>query len=156
MNVRKALHIEHQQVLTTTDAVTNWEQVGVCGAWSTKDVLAHLTSYEQLLIEALESIPQPDTATPLIDAWRNDLDAFNERQVEQRSDMPPETIMAEYKTAYEKAAALLAELSTETLRRKGIFDWYGEAYDLEDLLVYQYYGHKCTHLAQIETFQAGG
>ena len=40
-----------------------------------------------------------------------------------------------------------------TRRQAGLIDWYGAEYDLEDFLIYSYYGHKREHSAQIEVFK---
>ena len=160
MNAQDVLKIGHQQVLTTIENISSCEQASVRGEWSAKDIIAHLASYELLLSEALLSLTEADKPTPLIDAWAADCDAFNTEQVAQRRGMTLQSVCDEYITAYEQATERLAALPAKMYRQKGVFPWYGEPYALEDLLVYQYYGHKCAHLAQIETFHtltiAGG
>jgi hypothetical protein len=39
------------------------------------------------------------------------------------------------------------------LRSTGTIPWYGEQYSIEDLIVYQYYGHKREHVAQIWVYR---
>ena len=46
-----------------------------------------------------------------------------------------------------------AALDPARLREPGSIPWYGEEYALDDLIVYQYYGHKREHSAQIEAFR---
>ena len=52
-----------------------------------------------------------------------------------------------------RVTPLLARIPAETLRRPGTIPRYGEGYSLEDLEVYQYYGHKREHRAQVDVFR---
>ncbi len=38
-------------------------------------------------------------------------------------------------------------------RQTGMLAWYGAEYDLEDYVVYTYYGHKREHCGQIQAFR---
>jgi hypothetical protein len=49
--------------------------------------------------------------------------------------------------------ALISEFPAEQLRQPGSLPWYGPAYAIDDLIVYQYYGHKREHTAQINVFK---
>jgi len=49
--------------------------------------------------------------------------------------------------------SMAAQLSPEVFRQTGTLPWYGNAYALDDLLVYMYYGHKREHSAQIAAFR---
>ncbi len=46
----------------------------------------------------------------------------------------------------------IAQIPTEILRQPGTVPWYGMEYSLDDFLVYQYYGHKREHMAQVNVF----
>jgi hypothetical protein len=54
---------------------------------------------------------------------------------------------------YEETLRLVQRIDAETLRRPGTLPWYGDAYALDDYIVYQYYGHKREHTAQINVFK---
>ena len=45
------------------------------------------------------------------------------------------------------------KIPVEVLRRPGTLPWYGAQYALDDFIVYQYYGHKREHTAQINVFK---
>jgi hypothetical protein len=124
---------------------------GPVGYWSAKDVIAHLASYELVLVEVLQNILEP-RPTPLVDEFKADGQAFNDRQVDvMRRDRTMQEVLDEYLSAYEGVAQLAKEVPTAAWRRMGILPWYGPAYDLEDFIVYTYYGHKREHCGQIQT-----
>ena len=55
MNATDILKYGQLTVLQTLDGFseTTWETEGACGVWSVKDIIAHLASYEQILVEIL-------------------------------------------------------------------------------------------------------
>jgi hypothetical protein len=154
MNTTALLTYAHDNVLSAVSRVapTDWDTPGACGVWSPKEILAHLTSFEIVLVELLQSLTRPNMATPQLDAFLADQEQFNETAVAQRRHLTPETILAKYKTTHRQALDLLAKLDHIDPRQRGIFDWYGPDYDLEDFLIYTFYGHKQEHCAQIVAF----
>ena len=60
--------------------------------------------------------------------------------------------LAEYNAAVTHVLSLIREIPPETARQPGTVPWYGQEYALDDLIVYQYYGHKREHSAQIAAF----
>ena len=129
-----------------------WLEPGACGAWSVKDIVAHLASYEQMLIDVLKSIAG-EGPTPTLDHMLAHGDAFNDDEVRRRAALTPAAVLAEYESACAAARERVARLTEDDVRRAGILTWYGEAYDLEDFLVYAFYGHKREHSAQIMAFR---
>jgi hypothetical protein len=77
---------------------------------------------------------------------------FNDYEVEQRKDNSYDEIMAEYHQAHARTLEQVAQIPAETLREAGRIPWYGAEYALDDLIVYQYYGHKREHMAQVAVF----
>ena len=55
MNAVDILKYGHLTVLQTLDGFSEsaWDTPGACGVWSVKDVIAHLASYEQVLVDVL-------------------------------------------------------------------------------------------------------
>jgi hypothetical protein len=82
-----------------------------------------------------------------------DGDAFNAVQVGMRQDRPVAEVLGEYNKAYERVISLLPRLDESLLRRAGTIPWYGKEYSLDDLIVYQYYGHKREHMAQVAVYR---
>jgi hypothetical protein len=48
---------------------------------------------------------------------------------------------------------LAARISADVYRQNGTLPWYGSEYDLDDFIVYTFYGHKREHSAQIAAFR---
>jgi uncharacterized protein (TIGR03083 family) len=154
MNAGDILTYGHGTILQTIDGLPDaaWETGGVCGVWSTKDIIAHLASYEQLLVEVLSAFTGGGP-TPYMEMWREPGMAFNDKQVEMRKDASPTEVLAELKGAHDRDRAQVAEMPADTFRQTGTLPWYGAEYSLDDFIVYTYYGHKREHAAQIAAFR---
>ena len=154
MNARDILFYGHRTVLHSLALVPEgeWETEGVCGWWPVKLIIAHLASYEQLLVEVLNSFLDGGS-TPVLDQHNSiDGDAFNDVQVRQRMGKSSAEVLAEYKEAHAHTMELFVRIPVGTLRQVGTIPWYGKEYALDDLIVYQYYGHKREHTAQVNVF----
>ena len=157
MNSVDILRYGHETVKdTVADLPENeWHTPGVCGHWSVKGIIAHLASYEQLLIEVLTGLLTEDTSsTPTLDRLMADEERFNDDEVDRRRNQSVHETWTEYEKAYETAVSLLSQIPLEGRRLNGTLSWYGDTYDLEDFLVYTYYGHKREHCAQIAAFRS--
>lgn len=155
MNAIDVMKYGHQ---TIVDAVKDlpeidWRRGGACGHWSTKEIIAHLASFERALVELLQKMLAEDNDTPTLDRFINNYERFNDDEVLRRSHMGVAEVWAEYSGAYRMALALMAQIPEETRRAAGTLPWYGEEYSLEDFLVYAFYGHKREHGAQIMAFR---
>ena len=127
-----------------------WETEGVCGWWSVKNIIAHLASFEHILDEVLATF-QGGGPTPYMQAWAKG--NFNDVQVAERQDMSWKETLEEYEQMHARNMQRAAQIPLETWRETGAIPWYGEEYDLEDFIGYQYYGHKREHSAQINVFK---
>ena len=154
MNARDILHYGHDFVMRNLVdlPMEHWDTENVCGWWSTKDIIAHLSSFEGVLLEALQSFGGGGP-TPYLTAFTADPGKFNDDQVGQRKDRPAKEVFDEYQAQYARTMALIAEIAGEVLRKPGTIPWYGLQYALDDLIVYQYYGHKREHIAQVNVFK---
>jgi hypothetical protein len=144
----------HLTVAGTIEQVpeSEWETPDVCGWWSTKDIIAHLTSFEQALVELLNQILGTEGPTPTLDSFSESPQEFNDIQVAQRQDKTPAEVWGEYSEAQAQTMELLAQIPVTRQRQMGLLSWYGPEYDLEDFLVYSFYGHKREHMAQVAVF----
>ncbi len=150
MNANDVLRYGHLTVLATLDLLPadQADTPGVCGVWSAKDVVAHLASYELVLVDLLQAFVaggQREFVNPM-DA------AFNDEQVAQRRQLSMAAARDEYERAYGRVGELIRQIPVEQRRQAGELPWYGAEYDLEDYLVYSFYGHKREHSAQIAAF----
>ena len=154
LNARQIMQDGHQTVLQTIDGLAGqaWHTPNVCGAWSSKDILAHLASFEEVLVEVLTSLRDSSQPTPLLNRLLADK-SFNDSEVAARRDKSVEQVLADYEAAHRQAMALAEQLPDETFRRPGTLSWYGAQYALDDFIVYMFYGHKREHTAQVKLFR---
>jgi hypothetical protein len=155
MNAHDVLMYGHLWVLKHLDGLADaqWRRPNVCGVWSTQEIIAHLASYEWVLAEVLAGFVDPGP-TPTLDQLKDmDGDGFNRVMVEQRKGKSPSEQLAEYVAGYERAMTFLPRLPAGILTEPGRLPWYGEDYALEDFIVYQYYGHKREHMAQVAVYR---
>lgn len=85
MNASEQLEKSNLLVIQVVDDLpeTAWDMPGVCGNWSVKDIVAHLASYEHIVVEVL-SIFQKDQPTPSILKFLDQPDQFNAAEVAAR------------------------------------------------------------------------
>jgi hypothetical protein len=154
MNASDILKYGHLTVHQSVEGLTDseWTQRDVCGWWSCKDILAHLASFEQVLIEVLASFTD-GAPMPTVERMGRDPQAFNDTEVAARESWSASAVVAEYDALYARTLALIADIPAEVLRQPGTIPWYGDEYALDDLIVYQYYGHKREHMAQVDKFK---
>jgi hypothetical protein len=152
VNAHDVLKYGHQTVLSTLDRLPHevWTTPNVCGVWSTKDIVAHLASFEQVLDEVLSSLMDTKHLTPMLDKFRSEA-TFNDSQVAARKDSSAAEVLAEYESSYARVAA--RAVPPDLFSQPGTLPWYGEEYSLDDLIVYMFYGHKREHSAQLALFR---
>jgi uncharacterized damage-inducible protein DinB len=131
---------------------SEWETPDVCGWWSTKDIIAHLASFEHSLVEILNLLMGLEGPTSTLESYTTNPQKFNDVQVAQRQAMTPSEVWSEYTETQAQTMELMARFPVTRQRQAGILSWYGPEYDLEDFLVYTFYGHKREHMAQIAVF----
>lgn len=154
MNVLDVLNYGHQTVMKTLEGLPAdaWETKGVVGDWSVKDIMAHLASYEWVLVEVLQSLVNQKMPTPTLKLMKKHGD-FNNQQVALRQHKPWAEVLDEYEHNHARVMKLAQKIPPTTVRQKGVLPWYGAEYDLEDYIVYTFYGHKREHCAQIALFK---
>ncbi|MBE0690907.1 MAG: DinB family protein [Anaerolineae bacterium] len=127
------------------------EAGGVCGVWSVKEIVAHLASYEWMLVDTFRSI-RGESPTPLLEDMARLGDAFNDVWVEQYRDKSFAETLADYHEAHAQTMALASQFSPEQFRQNGMLPWYGDEYSVDDFVVYTFYGHKREHSAQLDVY----
>lgn len=155
MNAKDVLFYGHQWFLKTLDglAESDWDTAGVCGVWSVREIVAHLASYEHVLVEVLgKYYLGKGGPTPTFDHYASDRQ-FNDLEVAKRKELSVAEVFGEYEETYRRTIELVEQIPVEARRRTGALPWYGEQYDLEDFIAYQYYGHKREHGSQINVFR---
>jgi uncharacterized damage-inducible protein DinB len=155
MNAHDVLMYGHRWVHRHLNDLTDeqWLAGGVCGFWSVKDIVSHLASYEWVLVDVLAGFVEPGPTLILDQFIRQRGDDFNAAQINQRKEWSPAQVLADYDAGYERVMDLLTRIAEQRQRQPGTLPWYGNEYSLEDLLVYQYYGHKREHMAQVSVYR---
>ena len=157
MNSEDVLKYEHSEFLAAIEDVpeAEWYRPGVCGVRSVKEIIAHLGAYEHLLVDALNSVLDGSHPTPTLDTVfeLGGLEQFNDVEVAARRDNSMAEVLSEYSNTFGQAENLLARIPIEQRRQNGLLAWYGDEYDLEDLIAYSFYGHKREHSAQVNIFK---
>lgn len=130
----------------------NWYRAGVCGQWSVKDIIAHLSSFESLLTDVLVSIEEDGAITPALAQYIADPHHFNHVQVSNRQDKSLGELLAEYEQAHALNVNWLPHVSEEKLYQPGLVPWFGAEQSPADFVIYAAYDHKREHVDQIMTF----
>ena len=105
MNTIKIMKNGHKSVLAVVKGLDGslWQTLGACGEWSVKDILAHLASYEWMLVEALDDLIHEGAATPTLKRFGEGPAAFNDVEVGKRRDHSVDQVLNEYKEAHGEA-----------------------------------------------------
>jgi len=154
MNAVDILKYGHQTALQATDGFREgeWETAGACGVWSVKDIIAHLASYEEVLVDILSTFIGKHP-TPYLDRFIELGGQFNDTEVEKRKRRTVREVLDEFNDAYAQVTSLAVQIRPELFRETGTLPWYGMGYALDHVIVYMYYGHKREHSAQIAAFR---
>lgn len=154
MNALAVLEYGHQTVLQSVDNLPEaaWQTPNVCGVWSIKEIVAHLSSFEWVLAEVLASLTGGEP-TPTLDQFRDPQGRFNDAQVVMRGKNTVTEQLGEYVDAHARVMTLAEQMNSSTFSQPGLLPWYGEEYSLDDFIVYAFYGHKREHSAQIALFR---
>jgi uncharacterized damage-inducible protein DinB len=154
MNATDILKYGHQTVQQAIEGfpATAWETPGACGVWSVKDIIAHLASYEEVLVDILSGFVGSHP-TPSLDTFIELGGQFNDSEVEKRKSRTVREVLDEFNDAHAQVMELTARIRPEVFRHTRTLPWYGMEYALDDVIVYLYYGHKREHSAQIAAFR---
>ena len=154
MHMHAILHDGNQESLKATDklALEYWELPNACGAWSVKNIIAHLAAYELMLSDVLSSLLDEHATTPTLSQMFKLGEGWNDDEVAKRQHLNASETLSEYKQNYENNLQILERIPIELATKSGALAWYGADYDLDDFLVYTFYGHNREHAAQINAF----
>jgi ketosteroid isomerase-like protein/uncharacterized damage-inducible protein DinB len=153
MNAVDILKYGQQTVLQTLEEFPEAavEKPGACGVWSVKDIIAHLASYEEVLLDVLATLVSRQP-TPYLNKFTEPGGQFNDTEVDLRKARTMPKVLAEFNDAHAQVMSLATQISSERFRQTGTLPWYGMEYALDDFLAYTFYGHKREHSAQIAAF----
>lgn len=125
-------------------------QPGVEGEWSVKDLLAHISAWEALMVQWVGDSLRGDTPDrPAPDEPWEDLDEVNERLFRERVDRPLEEVLAAFHQTHQQAYQTVAGLSEADLFDPDRFAW-RRGDPLWHLVAGNTWGHYREHQQAIE------
>ena len=153
MNISNLLENSNLMVIQAVDNLNevDWEIPGVCGEWSVKDIIAHLASYERVVVDVLNTF-LGSTPTAYSMRWINQPAEFNKAEVEARKYHTAQHVEDEYQDLQVQATSLLAQIPEETISKTGTMPWYKQDCCLADF-INMVYEHTCEHCDQIVAFR---
>lgn len=123
----------------------DWLKIAL-GVWTSKDLLGHLGAFEVRFADVLATFVDAPVLSGLLDA---DPRTFNDDQAAIRAAWTIEQVTDEFLTAHERVMTHARAIPAERWREVGTISWYGPEYSLDDLAIYQMYGHKREHDPQL-------
>jgi hypothetical protein len=122
-------------IQTTREARAEWEQIlaevgeermlvpGVAGDWSVKDMIVHLTAWQQRPVEWLAAIRRGESPTPA--PWPPDMseEKTNAWIYEANKDRSLREVIDESRRVHEQLLEELEKVSEEALNDAGRFAW---------------------------------
>lgn len=147
MNAIDVLMYGQRTVVATMNryAPKDWSRIAL-GEWTSKDLLGHLGAFEVRFADILATFVDAPVKTDLMGADRA---TFNDDQAAIRKDWSIERITDEFLAAHTRVMTHAGAIAPKRWREVGTIPWYGAEYSLDDLVVYQMYGHKREHDPQL-------
>ncbi len=154
MDISEVLQNVNLQVVRALDGLAEkeWDIPGVCGDWSIKDIVAHLASYEHVIVDVLNTF-QGGELTPTVERWIKSRPTFNTEEVGERKYATAQQVMDEYQGMQVEATSLIMQIPPEKVQQTGTISWYGQQHSLADF-IQQMCEHIREHVAQIGAFHA--
>lgn len=94
--------------------------------WSVQDALAHIVSWEQLMLKWVRQLlhgETPDRPAPGEDAADWDIDRLNQELLDANRQQSLEQVLADFARSYEEVLGQVEHLSEDELFRPDYFPW---------------------------------
>jgi uncharacterized protein (TIGR03083 family) len=143
---------EMEQVLSPLSE-TQWTTPGANGDWSIKDIVAHLTVWQHVLLRRLQAAARHETPARELLAEEKDIDDMNARFYAENRDRPAAEVYDDFRASYHEIVAQVQSLPDTDLFEAGRFAW------TQDSALCQYvadntYEHYDEHLPSIRDWVA--
>ncbi len=113
--------------------------------WSVKDLIAHLTWWQDHMMEWVTTALSGETVVR-----DESIDDANDRVFNEQKDALLETILAEWDASYPKVLALVETMTDEQINDASVVNIEGHA--LMHFLIGDTFGHYDTHRADLEEY----
>lgn len=99
-------------------------QAGVESTWSVKDILAHISAWEKLMIQWLEESLRGETPQRPApgESW-DDLDTFNEQLYLENKDKTLDDVLQEFGEIHQVAMKIVEAMDESDLLEPDRFEW---------------------------------
>jgi uncharacterized damage-inducible protein DinB len=125
------------------------EQPGFCGAWSIKDVIAHITWYERAMVRMLKAQSFEESKY-----WDLSLEERNALIFEENKDLSLETVMETSQQVFTALIEQLEALPEEALNDPAYFPWMPADWKPWQVIASNTYEHYEGHIALAEQKRA--
>ncbi len=119
------------------------DRKGVIGAWSIKNVLAHIAAWEAWVVQALPARLASGTTPPDLAQRLVDEDASNAEEVAEREELTPDEQLMELERNRAELLAFVRGLDEATLTRLNPWDTW--AHTVPDYLLDALRNHEAEH-----------
>jgi DinB superfamily len=125
------------------------DRKGVLGAWSVKNMLAHIAAWEAWVVQALPGRLASGTTPPDLAQRLVDEDASNAEEVAEREELTPEEQLMELERNRAELLAFVRGLDEAALARSNLWDaWPGT---LPEYLLDALRDHEAAHVQELRT-----
>ena len=145
----EAIQVEHLRLEKTIAHLTeeNMVKSGAVGTWSVKDVLAHLTAWEQFLLNWYDAgLHGKSTSPPPVGMSKNAINALNQDIFEQNRRRLLSTVVSEFQASYLQVLELVQVVQEEDMFKPSTYAWTGR-YTFADYIA----GNTCNHYLWAKT-----
>jgi hypothetical protein len=152
--ILKGIKEEHKRLEAFFTGLTD-EEMKIRNApepWSAKDIMAHVTAWEQLLLgwyrAGLKGIKQqiPDWQAPGV------IDKINEEIFQRNRDRSQDDIQKDFRASYEEILKIVEDMPEEAIFTAGRYDWTGKG-TLAQAIVVNTSQHYIEHLPALEAIR---
>jgi len=153
MQASELLEKGHMMVIQAVDDLPElqWDMPGVCGEWSVKDIIAHLASYERVVLDVLNTFSGKEP-TPYVLRFVSQTQEFDDAEVTARKYATAQQVIDEYQDTQVQTTSLLEQISPERVQQAGTMPWYQQGLSLADF-INRMYEHTREHCDQIARFR---
>lgn len=119
---------EHDALMTTINQLNSadMELPSVAGVWAVKDILAHLTTWEQLFLgwyhAGLHGDVPPVPGPGMTWAWKY-IRQINEQAYQEHRDKPLEAVLQAFVKSFEETLATIQNINEADIHAKGRYAW---------------------------------
>ncbi len=151
--VLDALEDQREKFLDAIDGLPDEAmlEAGVCGEWSVKDVLYHLSRWEAELVKLLWEASQGATPTT-VHFGNASVDELNAAWQAESASRPLERVMSDFIAVRKQTSRRAQAFSYEDLNDPQRYPWQDNR-PLWDWIATDSFGHEAEHLAQIQEWR---